>query len=185
MDDADPNATALAYYATWGARQHAIPGGAAAPAAQAFAQLWRALFLVPYIQGGSSDNFLVRGRERRKSGQARATLSNYPRTHPLQASCSINAALAAAPGIVSNGTVPAAALKAAQGCLSQLGGPSVPVTLQALLANATALAAAIPDARRGFFTSHTLLQVPCGRERGDASALEQGRESGGAVGPRS
>ena len=63
MDDADPNATALAYYATWGARQHAIPGGAAAPAAQAFAQLWRALFLVPYIQGGSSDNFLVRGRE--------------------------------------------------------------------------------------------------------------------------
>lgn len=59
MDDADPNATAFAYYASWGARQHSIPGGSSAPAAQAYAQLWTSLFLVPYIQAGNSDNFLV------------------------------------------------------------------------------------------------------------------------------
>jgi hypothetical protein len=59
MDDSDPNATAFAYYAAWGAQQLHMSGGAAAPAAQAFAKLWQQLFLVPYIQAGMSDNFIV------------------------------------------------------------------------------------------------------------------------------
>lgn len=158
MNDADPNATALAYYAAWGARQHSIPGGAAAPAAQAFAQLWRAVFLVPYVQGGSSDNFLVsRGKEGRLRYCRGALVTAAPSS--AQVGCPTNAALGAAPIIIKNGTVPASVLASAKACVSQLGGLGVPATLQGLLANATALAAQIPAARLGFYTSHTLLQV--------------------------
>lgn len=129
----DENATALAFYAAWGARQHAIPGGAAAPAAQAFAALWRDFFLVPYVQTGLSDNFL----------------SNALQAAPAQAAASI---------VAGQGVTPAqvAAMTTAAG---KLGGADAVTALSGLLARAEALQPQLPASRQGFFASHTALQI--------------------------
>lgn len=129
----DPNATALQFYAQWGARQLHIPGGASDPAAQAFASIWRDYFLLPYIQAGMSDNFIV------------TSLAAAP-AH-------------AAVTIAANGTVSPADVAAIDDVMLTIGGAPTIAALGALLMRAEQLQPVLPAARQAFFAGHTLLQV--------------------------
>jgi hypothetical protein len=129
----NPNATALAYYASWGARLLSLPGGAASTAAMEFASIWATYFLVPYVQAGTSDNQL---------------------TNLLYDSCSAAAEDVRASGAVSGKTAAAAA-----GASARVGGATTVAALAALQARAVALLAAVPPARQAYFRAHTLLQM--------------------------
>ena len=134
-----PLAAARDYYAAWGARQHGIPGGAAAPQALAFAALWADFFAVPYVQNALSDQFLADATQgvAREAAQALAATGNV--TAAALAGARRNVQL------LSNGT--------------DASGSAVLAVLDALAARAAALLPALPAPRQGFFASHTLAQL--------------------------
>jgi hypothetical protein len=135
---ASPAAAAADFTARFAAQQLHLPGGAADASAVAFAALWTRFFAIPYIYAGLADNFFGGHVQRIATDGGNA----------------INAA----------STVPAATLASAQAAVASLSngsdasGASVTAALDALLADARALAADLPASRVGWYTSHTLTQ---------------------------
>lgn len=124
----DFNATARAWYARFG---QDYAGLDAATAAQ-YALMWEAYFNVPYIFAGNSDNLLA--------------------TLVARAGEAIAKDWATGAG-VSSSTVAAVA-----GYVGQVGGAPTLQLLQGLNATAWQILPAVPAHRRGFYTSHVLVQ---------------------------
>lgn len=123
----DPNATALAFYSAWGARQ----AGLAPADAATFGAAWRDYFATPFIQSGRADNVLA---------------------NLISDVCTVAGA-----DLQKNGTVSAGAVAKAAGALAQIGGSATPSALLGLLDRVKALQASVPAARQPFFAGHTLV----------------------------
>ena len=134
-----PAAAALAHYAAFGARQLHLPGGPTDASALAYAQLWADFFLIPYIQGGSSDNFLS-GAISRFARAAALSISHNATVSPSDIAGAATAVLR-----LSNGT--------------DASGSSITSALAALVSRATALTPMLPPARQGWYVSHTVTQI--------------------------